>query len=161
MEKSIHLILHNIRSLYNIGSMFRSADAFGVEKIYLSGYSAYPPGRQMRKISKTALGAQDCVSWEYVHSIFGLMKILREKRISLVALENNTKNISTVHLSKFIPKYPLALVIGNEVRGISTGILQKCDACVEIPMRGKKESLNVSVAVSIALYELNKKRLSK
>lgn len=89
MKKSIYLILHNIRSLYNIGSMFRSADAFGVEKIYLTGYSGYPVSRQMERIAKTVLGSEKTVAWEYCRQTTPLVRKLQEKDIFVIAVENN------------------------------------------------------------------------
>lgn len=163
MEKSIYLILPNIRSLYNIGSIFRTADAFGVEKIYLCGTSAYPLGdpkqsrgahRQLAKIAKTALGAEKSVPWEFHRQTARLLKNLKASGVRIIALENNLKNRSITPLNQYQPKFPTALVLGNEVSGISRGALNIADDVVSIPMAGCKESLNVAVAASIALYGL-------
>ena len=154
--KEFYVIAHNIRSLYNVGSIFRTADAFGVTKIYLTGYTG-TPGNPIHdhKISKSALGAETWVPWEHQKSVGKVIKDLRlkHKKFSLVGLENNTKSIK---LNKFKPKFPLVLILGEEVGGINPGLLRQCDKVVEIPMFGKKESLNVSVAFGVAAYEISK-----
>jgi 23S rRNA (guanosine2251-2'-O)-methyltransferase len=149
--KDFYVIAHNIRSVLNVGSIFRTADAFGVSKIYLTGYTA-TPGNIFHKarMSKTALGAENFVLWEYYSSPVKLIKALKLKKINIIALENGVKS---VNISKFKPKFPLALVLGEEVRGVSKPILNLCDKIIEIPMRGQKESLNVSVAFGIAAYK--------
>lgn len=151
------LILHNIRSGHNVGSIFRTADGAGVKKIFLTGYTPKPVdefGRARQEIHKTALGAEKFVEWEHCRDIAKLIHKLRNfyygNHISIVGLEQSKKAID---YKKFKPKFPLALIIGNEVRGLSKQILKKCDAVIKIPMRGKKESLNVSVAAGIAIYE--------
>lgn len=159
MKQSIFLILHNIRSLYNIGSIFRCADAFGVEKIYLTGYSAYPVNRQMEKIAKTSLGAEKSVPWEYHKQAVRLIKKLRKNGIFIVALEKDVKKRKSISLEKFNPRHPFALVVGNEVSGVDKKILSLCDHIVYISQRGMKESLNVSVATAIALYESRRNKI--
>lgn len=150
--KEFYVIAHNIRSLYNVGSIFRTADAFGVTKIYLTGYTGTPAGEINRaKIAKTALGAEKWVPWEYCRSAVTLIKDLRLKKVKVVALE---KMEGAVNISKFQPKFPLALVLGEEVKGVNKNILAVCDQTIEIPMVGKKESLNVSVAFGIAAYAI-------
>ena len=138
----VYLILHNIRSLYNVGSIFRTADGAGVSKIYLTGYTPEPA-------PKTALGAEKYVSWEKVANIQRLTNKLKKSKVQIVALEQS-KN--AVDYRKFKPRYPAALILGNEVRGLSPSLLKKCDKIIQIPMRGRKESLNVSVAAGIALF---------
>jgi len=152
MKKSIYLILDNIRSLYNIGSMFRTADAFGIEKIYLCGISAYPPNRQMEKIVKTSLGAEKIVPWEYHKQALRLIKDLKSHGVKIIALENNVGAYCNTPLQKYKPTYPLVLIVGNEVKGINQNILKIADRIIYIPMSGKKESLNVAVACAIAMY---------
>jgi len=154
MKKSIYLILDNVRSLYNIGSMFRTADAFGIEKIYLCGISAFPPGRQMEKIAKTSLGAEKTVAWEYCRQTSRLIKKLKNNGFRVIALENNVGVIHESPLQKFKPRFPLALVVGNEVGGVSKNIIKHVDQIVSIPMKGKKESLNVAVAAAIAMFHI-------
>ncbi len=156
-QREFFVIAHNIRSLYNVGSIFRTADAFGVTKIYLTGYTGAPQNPiQQKRIAKSALGAENWVPWEYKKSAAKLIKSLRQNKVSIVALENNVKAII---LSKFKPKFPLALVLGEEVRGIPKPILKLCNSTIEIPMYGKKESLNVSVAFGIAAYKIIEQNL--
>lgn len=144
------VIAHNIRSLHNVGSIFRTADAFGVSKIYLIGYTGRPDNYvHLSKISKVALGAEKSVAWEYRPSAVKLIKDLRLKKVKIIALENNTVAVS---IRKFKPKFPLALVLGEERRGVSKSIIKLCNNVVEIPMHGHKESLNVSVAFGIAAF---------
>jgi tRNA G18 (ribose-2'-O)-methylase SpoU len=150
------VICHNIRSAYNIGSIFRTADGAGVSKIILGGYSAHPPHP---KLEKVALGAQNYISYEIVGKTWQTIEKLKKKGYNIVALEKikkvypeakrGAKNIFT-----FKPRFPLALVLGNEVRGLSKKILDRCDSIVSIPMHGRKESLNVSVAFGVAIYQL-------
>ncbi len=152
--KAIYLILHNIRSIYNVGSIFRTADAAGVKKIYLTGYTPIALdkfGKIRKEFHKTALGAEKTVEWEQYKNINGLFKKLKKEKIRLVAAEQNKK---AVNYKNFKPLFPLALIFGNEVRGISRATLKKCDKVVEIPMSGKKESLNVSVSAGIILFSL-------
>lgn len=145
-----YVIAHNIRSLHNVGSIFRTADAFGASKIYLTGYTGRPDYYvHQNKITKVALGAEKFVAWEYKPSALKLIKDLRLKGVKIIALENNTKSIN---ITKFKPKFPLALVLGEERRGVSKSLIKLCDKVVEIPMQGKKESLNVSVAFGIAAF---------
>jgi len=149
-EKKMILVLCNVRSRENVGSIFRTADAVGVSKIYLCGITPTPPHE---KISKTALGAETYVQWEYRKQAWRLLLELKNKKskCKIVGLEQtrDSQNIFT-----FKPKFPLALVVGNEVNGLSPQILKYCDKKVFIPMYGKKESLNVSVATGIALFQL-------
>jgi len=149
-KKEIYLIAQNIRSLYNVGSLFRTCDAFGVKKIYLCGYTGTPPRNQ---ITKTALGAEKAVEWEKCRQTLSLIKKLKKQGVNIIALETTKKSHS---LNKFKPKFPLALVIGNEVEGIKKNVLNQADQIVKIPMQGMKSSLNVSVATGVALYQLNK-----
>lgn len=142
----ICLLAHNIRSLWNVGSLFRTSDAFAVEKIYLTGYTAVPPRRE---ISKTALGAEDWIEWEYEKDPEIIISTLKKEGWKIVGLEitNDAEDVS-----RFETPEKVCLVLGHEVTGIPDSILKLCDATVMIPMRGKKESLNVSVAAGIALY---------
>lgn len=151
--KDFYVICDNIRSLENIGSIFRTADALKVTKIYLCGISGTPPNH---KISKTALGAEKDIPFEYQKQTLRLIKQLKKDTISIISLEQSKKSVD---YAKFKPKFPLALVIGNEVKGVSKSILKHSDAIIDLPMLGKKESLNVSVSFGIAGYELNKKRI--
>lgn len=155
-HKAFFVIAHNMRSLLNVGAVFRTADAFGVSKIYLTGYTGTPQNSvHKNKIAKTALGAETWVPWAYAKTAGAAIKELRSeyKNIVVVALENNTDAVS---INKFQPRFPLALVLGEEVKGVPKPVLKLCDQVVEIPMAGKKESLNVSVAFGIAAYQLTK-----
>jgi tRNA G18 (ribose-2'-O)-methylase SpoU len=150
----VALVLHNIRSVYNVGAMFRTADAAGVEKIYLCGYTPMPTDRFRRMradISKAALGAENSVPWEHVKNPYRVVSMLKKDGWHVAAVEQD-KN--SVDYKKFRPKEKTALVLGNEVRGISKTFLKNCDSIVEIPMKGKKESLNVAVAAGIVLFRL-------
>jgi tRNA G18 (ribose-2'-O)-methylase SpoU len=156
-----YVIAHNIRSLFNVGSLFRTADAFSVSKIYLTGYTPTPElFKHKVKISKTALGAEEFVPWEHKISPVRLVKELKLKhpKIQVVALENNIKG-TTIKLNKFKPKFPLVLILGEEVGGVEKSLLKMADKVVEIPMFGKKESLNVSVAFGVAAYHIAINRL--
>lgn len=148
MKNQFVVIAHNIRSLYNVGSIFRTCDAAGVDKLYLGGYTGGPGTKQ---IEKTALGAQSTVPWEKHWQTYRLIEKLKKQGYQIVALE---KTIKSTDYLKFIPKFPVALVLGNEVRGLSSQILKRCDYIVSLPMHGKKESLNVSVAFGIMAYKI-------
>ena len=143
-----YVVLDNIRSLENIGSIFRTSDALGVDKIYLCGISGQPPHH---KISKTALGAEKTIPFEYHKSASRLIKKLKAEKVRIVALEQNTKAID---YRKLKSKFPLALVVGNEVKGISKNILVNSDIIIYLPQKGKKESLNVAVAFGVAGYHI-------
>ncbi len=159
-KQEIYLILHDIRSAYNVGSIFRTADGAGVTKIYLCGISPTPSSRNpstssgfSTKVEKTSLGAEKTVPWEYHRQTWRLINKFIKEGIQVVALEQSKKSID---YRKFKPKFPLALIIGNEIKGINKKILSYTDKIIEIPMNGKKESLNVAVATGIALYQLIK-----
>jgi len=152
VKKPFFLIVDNVRSLENVGSLFRTADAMSVDKVFLCGITGTPPSR---KITKTALGAEEWIPWEYHSQAWRLVAKLKKEKISVVCLEQGKGSIP---LSSFKPKFPLALVVGNEVKGVSLSVLKKADALLEIPMTGKKESLNVSVAFGVAAYEMQKGR---
>jgi 23S rRNA (guanosine2251-2'-O)-methyltransferase len=154
-----YVIAHNIRSLYNVGSIFRIADAFNITKIYLTGYTGTPNNSiHQKKISKVALGAEKNVPWEYNKSAVRLIKKLKAEKVDIIGLENNVVGAGfsrPLPLQKFKPKFPIALILGEEVKGIDKKILKLCDKIVEIPMLGQKESLNVSVALGIAAYHIS------
>src|SRR3989338_5941828 len=148
-KRRILLVLPNIRSLYNVGSFFRTSDAFGVEKIYLCGYTGTPDSLHGNKISKVALGGEKYIPWEYRKSVTPLLSELKKDVWQVVALEQAKKSED---LGRVKLKNKVALVVGNEVKGLPKSILNLSDLIVEIPMFGQKESLNVSVAGGIALY---------
>ena len=150
------LVLHNIRSVHNVGSIFRTADAAGVEKIILSGYTPTPLDRfdlPRKDFAKVSLGAEKTISWEHVKTISGAIKQLKKEGYFVIAVEQ-AKNSTSLFDFQAPKNKKLALVLGNEVRGISKQSLKSMNAIVEIPMRGKKESLNVSVAAGIAMFVL-------
>ena len=147
------VVLDNIRSLNNIGSVFRTSDAFLIEKIYLCGICAVPPNKD---IHKTALGATESVAWEYVEDTLTLVEKLKKENINVLAIEqveNSTK------LNSFFPdknqKY--AIVMGNEVKGVQDAVVDAADLCIEIPQLGTKHSLNISVTTGIVLWDLFQK----
>lgn len=144
----ISLIVHNVRSLYNIGSLFRTCDSMLAEEIILCGYTPHPPRKE---IEKTALGAVDTVPWRYEKNIQNAITQQKsmQKRIIALELTDTSRNYDSLQ----IEDYPLCLIIGNELTGIDDDILAVCDSSIEIPMSGVKHSLNVSVAAGIALYE--------
>ena len=159
----IYLILHNVRSLHNVGSIFRTADAAGVKKIYLTGYTPLPYdffGKLHKDFAKTALGAEKYILWEQRRNISGLLKSLRKGgEVFVVSLEQSPRAIpynklTTTYRSKLKKYDSISLIVGNEIRGLSRAILKKSDAVVEIPMYGRKESLNVAVAAGIVLFSL-------
>ena len=153
-KKELYLILDNIRSTYNVGAILRTADGAGVSRVYLVGYTPAPKdkfGRVNSGIAKAALGAEQVVPWESVKAITPLIKKLQAKGVQVVALEQDERS---VNYKKFKPKFPCALILGEETEGIPKSVLKWCDEVIEIPMKGSKESLNVSVAVGIAVFWL-------
>jgi len=142
------VILNDIRSLHNVGSIFRTADGVGVEKIWLCGITGYPP---QSGIAKTALGAQDHVPWEYREDPVVLAEELKEQGYQIVLLEQAAGAIS---YDVFMPRAPVCLVIGNEVSGVSERLVSLCDAAIEIEMAGIKNSLNAAIAFGIAAYHI-------
>lgn len=144
------LILDDIRSLHNIGSVFRTADAFLVEKIYLCGITACPPNKE---IHKTALGATETVAWEYSKDVISVIEKLKAQKIAVFAIEQVEDSLS---LEDFAPAQnaTYALVFGNEVFGVSQQAVEKCDGAIEIPQLGSKHSLNISVSAGIVVWDL-------
>lgn len=147
----MYVICHNIRSRENVGSIFRTADAFGIEKIFLAGFTPSPPHP---KISKTALGAENFILWEKVFSTTRLIKKLKKEGFFVLALEQHRNSLSVDEFMGLKVKKPVILIIGNEVKGIPTKVLKQCNKILEIPMKGRKESLNVAVAFAVAAYLL-------
>lgn len=162
-QKNI-LIIHDIRSVTNVGAMFRTADAVGINKIYLTGYTPTPLdrfGKKRKDLVKSALGAEEFVSWEYKKNLIALIKKLKQERCLIIGIEQDKnsvdyKKVSTRGGPAFGWKGDLVFIMGTEVTGIPKNILQKCDIIAEIPMQGKKESLNVSVACGVALFGILK-----
>lgn len=151
------LILDNIRSTHNVGSIFRTADAAGVGMIYLIGTTPTPIdqfGRKRKDIAKTSLGAEDVISWKYSKTILPVISKLKKAGYVIVSLEQSIKSVDYTKAAKLLKGKPIVLILGNEVDGVSQKALEKSDYIVEIPMKGVKESLNVSVATGIALFRL-------
>ena len=148
-KSPVVLVLDNVRSLHNVGAVFRTADAFALERIYLCGVTGRPPHRD---ITKTALGSTESVSWEYAPTTLEAVESLRAAGYQLVAVEQTT---GSVPLPAFRPAAgrPLALVLGNEVFGVEDAVLALCDLAVEIPQFGTKHSLNVGVAAGVVLWD--------
>ncbi len=149
-QKNIILILPNIRSAYNVGSIFRTSDACNIEKIYITGYTPRPD-KDEKKITKTALDAEKSVDWEYYKQPGKLIDDLKKQGYQIIALE---KTKSSIDYRKFKPQFPIAVVLGHEVEGISKSLLLKVDKTVHLPMKGIKESLNVAVAWGVFAYYL-------
>jgi len=145
------IILPNIRSAHNVGAMFRTADGAGVDKIYLTGYTPCPPHPRLDKVS---LGAEKWVPWEYTKQTGRLLKKLKEQGYKIVALEHTPKS---VNIYEWTPQFPLALIVGNEKTGVTKSLLKYCESEIELEMKGKKVSLNVSVAAGIAMYYISSK----
>ncbi len=149
----IIIVLDDIRSLHNIGSVFRTADAFLVEKIYLCGITATPPNKE---IHKTALGATETVAWEHCANVLEVIENLKAEKVTVLAIEQVE---SAIFLQDFKvekdEKY--ALVFGNEVFGVAQDAVALCDGCIEIPQLGTKHSLNISVSAGIVVWDLFKK----
>jgi 23S rRNA (guanosine2251-2'-O)-methyltransferase len=164
MAESYNLILivHNVRSAHNVGSMLRTAEGLGLKQVYLTGYTPYPESpddtrlphiraKVSRAIHKTALGAEHAINWAYIPDLQSCLNELRASGFQIIALEQTPKAIK---LSEFKGAAKKALVVGNEITGLQANDLKKIDVHVQIPMRGKKESYNVAVAAAIALYHL-------
>jgi 23S rRNA (guanosine2251-2'-O)-methyltransferase len=148
-------VLENVRSAYNVGSVFRTADAFLLEGIYLVGYTAFPPHKE---IKKTALGAEDTVEWKHFRPVAEAISDLRAKGYKIFALEQAENSIA-LHSLTIEKGEKIAVIMGNEVTGVEQETIALCDGCIEIPQLGMKHSLNVSVAAGVVLWELVKKNL--
>ena len=154
MNNKTYLILHNIRSVQNVGAIFRTADAVGISKIYLTGYTPTPLdrfGRERSDVAKTALGAQKSVEWEYVKTATTIINKLKKDKIEIIAVEQSS---NAIDYKKVKIKQDTAFVFGNEVKGLSKSVLGKSDVVVQINMLGQKESLNVSVAVGVLMFRV-------
>jgi tRNA G18 (ribose-2'-O)-methylase SpoU len=152
-KKPIIIILDDVRSLNNIGSVFRTADAFLIEKIYLCGITATPPNKE---INKTALGATETVIWEHAENVLEVIEKLKQDNVKVFAIEQVE---SAIFLQNFeiTANQKYALVFGNEVFGVSQKAVESCDGCIEIPQLGTKHSLNISVSAGIVIWDIFKK----
>lgn len=152
------LILDDIRSTQNVGAIFRTADAVGIDKIYLTGYTPAPIDRFGKKrgdIAKSALGAEETMNWEQKRSNSLLLKKLKKEGFCIIAIEQDKNSVDYKKVPKMIKENnKIAFIVGTEVTGIPKNILKLCDIVAEVPMKGKKESLNVSVATGIALFRI-------
>ena len=151
------VVLDNVRSLHNVGSVFRTCDAFRIAELYLCGITGKPPDRE---IHKTALGATETVKWKYYNSTSEAIKVLKENNIAIYAIEQAENSIS---LHDFVlPKNePIAVVFGNEVKGVEQEVVNKCKGVIEIPQTGSKHSLNIAVSVGVVCWELFSGTLKK
>lgn len=161
--KKIVVIAHNIRSSHNIGAIFRTCEGLGIEKLILSGYSPYPAkpndlrlphivDRASRGINKTALGAEKYLNWEYSGNVLSVISKLKSRDYLIASLEQAERSIE---LSEFKPPGKIALILGNEIDGMDKEIIDVSDVIIEIAMKGKKESFNVSIAAAMCLYKLS------
>lgn len=152
MKSELFLLLPDIRSGFNVGSFFRTADGLGVAKIFLTGFSPYPPHKE---ITKTALGAEKFVHWQYYLKPIDIIQKLKTQKTEIICLENTSQS---ENIENYIPKNKkVCLVCGNEIEGINKEILDLADKIVSIKMAGVKKSYNVAIAGSIALFEISKK----
>ncbi len=147
----VYVLLNSIRSNYNVGSIFRTSDAVMIEKLFLCGYTPHPPRKE---IEKTALGATESVSWEYVKDPKEVILRLKEKGVAIAALELTDKSIPYDKID--IKQFPLCLIVGNEITGVSQDLIDLCDISLEIPQFGIKQSLNAAVAYGVSIFALRK-----
>jgi tRNA G18 (ribose-2'-O)-methylase SpoU len=147
----VSVLLDNVRSMYNVGAFFRTADAAGIEKLFLCGITSHPP---KKAIAKTALGAEERVPWEHAWDPLPLVAALRARNYEIAAVETS---VHAVDFFDWKPRFPVCLIFGHEVEGIRPQIAERCDTHVRIPMLGIKHSLNVATAGGVAIYELLRK----
>ena len=161
MDREIIIIAHNLRSCQNVGSLLRTADGLGVKKVYLTGYTPYPipevdtrlpylREKIAKRINKTSLGAENYVDWNHVEDIEKVIVELKSEKYQIIALEQTEQS---VNLEEFTPNIKLAIILGREVEGIESEVLDLADNYVSIPMKGFKESFNVTLAATMALYK--------
>lgn len=147
----VAILLHNVRSMYNVGSFFRTADGAGIERLMLSGITARPP---KSPISKTALGAEERVAWESIEDPQAAVDRLRSNGYEIAAIETSLRSVD---IFDWQPRFPVCVAFGHEVDGLEAGLLERCDRHVRLPMLGLKHSLNVASAGAIVMYELLRK----
>jgi 23S rRNA (guanosine2251-2'-O)-methyltransferase len=151
------VVLENIRSAYNVGSVFRTSDAFLIQAIYIIGYSAKPPHKE---IKKTALGAEETVNWKYFKTSVEAIDTLRAEGFAVYAVEQ-AEGSSLLHTIQPEPQEKIAVVFGNEVTGVEQATIGLCDGCIEIPQLGMKHSLNIATAAGVVLWEMVRFRLGR
>lgn len=155
VKNPVIAVLENVRSGYNVGSLFRTGDAFLLEAIYICGYSPYPPHKEIRK---TALGAEDTVSWKHFKTATEAVQELKNGGYKVYAAEQAEGSIPLQKVN-FKPEEKIAVIFGNEVTGVEQSTIALCDGCIEIPQMGMKHSLNIATAAGVVLWELVRKRL--
>jgi 23S rRNA (guanosine2251-2'-O)-methyltransferase len=154
-KNPVIVVLENIRSAYNVGSVFRTADAFLIEAIYIVGYSAKPPHKE---IKKTALGAEETVEWKYFKTTGEAIELLKAKKYKVYAVEQ-AEGSYKLHAAAFRQNEKIGVVFGNEVSGVEQSTIQLCEGCIEIPQLGMKHSLNIATAAGVVLWELIRSKL--
>lgn len=147
----VYVLLNSVRSSYNVGSIFRTSDGVMIEKLFLCGYTPTP---EKKEVIKTALGSQNSVNWEYVKDAREVINRLKNQGVKICALELTDKSVSYYNVSK--SDFPLCLIVGNEISGVSQELIDLCDFSIEIPQFGIKQSLNVAVAYGIAVFDLRR-----
>jgi 23S rRNA (guanosine2251-2'-O)-methyltransferase len=157
VKSPVTIIIDQVRSGLNIGSIFRSADAFRIQKIFLTGFSPLPPNKE---ILKTALGATDTVAWEHVPDAIQLVQTLKKEGYKIYAIEQ-TQNSIPLHEFNYLGNHPIAIILGNEVEGVQQSLINLSDASIEIPQFGTKHSLNVAVCGGIILWHLTYAQLKQ
>lgn len=155
-KNAVIVVLENIRSAYNVGSVFRTADAFLLEAVYITGYTCTPPHKE---IKKTALGAEDSVTWKHFQNASEAILSLKEEGYSIFAVE---QAVNSIHLQKvkFTGNEKVAVILGNEVTGVEQNTIEQCDGCIEIPQFGMKHSLNIATAAGVVLWEIVRDRIA-
>ena len=152
----VYVVLNSIRSSYNVGSIFRTSDGAMIEKLFLCGYTPHPPHPDLllgnKDVLKTSLGANESVKWEYVKDPKEVVRQMKERGIKVCALELTSKSFPYYELKNDI--FPLCLIVGNEITGVSQEVLDMCDFSIEIPQFGIKQSLNVAVAYGVTIFRL-------
>ena len=150
-------VLENVRSAYNVGSVFRTADAFILEAVYLTGYTAFPPHKE---IKKTALGAEDTVKWKHFPKAADAIALLKQEGYRVYAIEQVVSS-RPLQLVDFDPLEKIAVIFGNEVTGVEEETIRQCDGCIEIPQLGMKHSLNIATAAGVVLWEIIRTRMTQ
>jgi len=148
-------VMENVRSAYNVGSLFRTSDAFLLESIYLTGYTPFPPHKEIRK---TALGAEDTVSWKHFPNAIEAIEALKSEGYTVYAVEQVHQSVS-LEICSFEAHARIAVIFGNEVTGVEEETIKHCDGCIEIPQLGMKHSLNVATAAGVVLWEIIRTRM--
>ena len=154
LKNDVFIVLYNVRSVQNVASIFRTVDCLGIPNIFLVGYTPTPVdrfGRARKDFTKVSLGAEQTVAWKQFATMSQVLRAFKEREVFTIAVEQAT---GSKDYKKIKPQFPVAFIFGNEVEGIPEKILTQCDVVAEIPMHGKKESLNVSVAAGIALAQM-------